>query len=267
MVTQDNPATIQADGSENPVVMEEDAWDDAALLDEVFDKYLKQQSGMNRNLARSKLAFKRRMWKLMLASTHFLKRLLDITGAVLAILGLSPVFIVTWIAIRVEDPGPAFFKQERVGRWGQTFTMYKFRSMVMNADKLKDQLLEQNESGAGVIFKMKQDPRITKVGKWIRKLSIDELPQLYNVLIGDMSLVGPRPPVPREVAEYTLADRRRLDVIPGITGLWQVSGRSDIDFEGQVRLDVEYIRSQSFLNDLVILLKTIPAVLLGKGAY
>jgi lipopolysaccharide/colanic/teichoic acid biosynthesis glycosyltransferase len=139
--------------------------------------------------------------------------------------------------------------------------------MVMNADKLKDELLEQNESGAGVTFKMKADPRITRIGKWIRKLSIDELPQLFNVLRGDMSLVGPRPPVPREVAEYTLADRRRLDVIPGITGLWQVSGRSDIDFEGQVRLDVEYIRSQSLWYDIVILFKTVPAVLLSRGAY
>jgi lipopolysaccharide/colanic/teichoic acid biosynthesis glycosyltransferase len=114
---------------------------------------------------------------------------------------------------------------------------------------------------------MKADPRITRIGKWIRKLSIDELPQLFNVLRGDMSLVGPRPPVPREVAEYTLADRRRLDVIPGITGLWQVSGRSDIDFEGQVRLDVEYIRSQSLWYDIVILFKTVPAVLLSRGAY
>lgn len=247
--------------------MADDPWDDDELLDEVFNKYLKQQSGVSRNMTRWKLAFKRGLWKFFIALSYFLKRLVDVSGAAVAILLLSPVFIVTWVSIRIEDPGPAFFKQQRVGRWGQTFTMYKFRSMVMNADKLKDQLLDQNESGAGVIFKMKQDPRITKTGKWIRKFSIDELPQLYNVLVGDMSLVGPRPPVPREVAEYSLNDRRRLDVIPGITGLWQVSGRSDIDFEGQVRLDVEYIRSQSLWYDIVILLKTIPAVLLGKGAY
>jgi lipopolysaccharide/colanic/teichoic acid biosynthesis glycosyltransferase len=118
-----------------------------------------------------------------------------------------------------------------------------------------------------VLFKMKRDPRITRVGRWIRKFSVDELPQLFNVLKGDMSLVGPRPPLPREVAEYDLAQRRRLDVIPGITGLWQVSGRSDIDFEGQVRLDIQYIRNQGFWSDIVILLKTVPAVLLGKGAY
>ena len=128
-------------------------------------------------------------------------------------------------------------------------------------------MIDQNESQAGVIFKMKKDPRITRVGGFIRKYSIDELPQLFNVLFGDMSLVGPRPPVPAEVQEYSLSDRRRLDVTPGITCIWQVSGRSDIDFEGQVRLDVQYINSQSFINDIIILFKTVPAVLLGKGAY
>jgi lipopolysaccharide/colanic/teichoic acid biosynthesis glycosyltransferase len=138
--------------------------------------------------------------------------------------------------------------------------------MIVNADKMKDTLLDQNESG-GVIFKMKRDPRITRVGRVIRKLSIDELPQLLNVLKGDMSLVGPRPPVPREVAEYELSDRRRLDMVPGLTCLWQVAGRSDIDFEGQVRLDVQYLESQSLKGDIILLLKTIPAVLSGRGAY
>ncbi len=144
--------------------------------------------------------------------------------------------------------------------------MYKFRSMIVNADKVKNELMDQNEAG-GVIFKMKRDPRITRVGRIIRKLSIDELPQLYNVLKGDMSLVGPRPSLPKEVDEYTLSDRRRLEVIPGLTCLWQVSGRSDINFEGQVRLDVQYLESQTFWGDIALLLKTIPAVLLGKGAY
>jgi lipopolysaccharide/colanic/teichoic acid biosynthesis glycosyltransferase len=144
--------------------------------------------------------------------------------------------------------------------------MYKFRSMIMGADQMKDQLLGQNESG-GVIFKMKHDPRVTRVGRIVRKLSIDELPQLWNVLKGDMSLVGPRPPVPKEVDEYEYADRRRLDAIPGITCIWQVSGRSDIDFKGQVRLDVQYIENQSLWSDIKLLLKTIPAVLFGKGAY
>ena len=137
----------------------------------------------------------------------------------------------------------------------------------MNADNIKKELAAYNESGAGVIFKMKQDPRITKVGKIIRKFSIDELPQLINVLKGDMSLVGPRPPLPAEVAEYTLEERKRLHIIPGITCLWQVSGRSDIPFTDQVRLDMQYIQSASFLNDVILLLKTIPAVLTGRGAY
>lgn len=185
----------------------------------------------------------------------------------MAIILLSPLFLITWIAIKIEDGGPAIFRQQRVGRYGKPFTMYKFRSMVPNAEEIKQQLLDKNESGAGVIFKMKRDPRVTKVGRIIRKLSIDELPQLFNVLKGDMSLVGPRPPLPSEVAQYSLQERRRLDVLPGITGLWQVSGRSDIDFQGQVRLDVQYIREQSFWKDILILLKTIPAVLLGRGAY
>ena len=139
--------------------------------------------------------------------------------------------------------------------------------MVVNAEKFKQELADRNESAAGVIFKMKKDPRITRVGKIIRKFSIDELPQLLNVLIGDMSLVGPRPPLPGEVAKYTLEQRKRLHVIPGITCLWQVSGRSDIPFTDQVKLDMQYIQSASFLNDILLLLKTIPAVLTGKGAY
>ncbi len=138
--------------------------------------------------------------------------------------------------------------------------------MILEADQLKEDLLDQNETG-GVIFKMKHDPRITRVGRLIRKLSIDELPQLYNVLRGDMSLVGPRPHPPKEVELYTLTDRRRLDATPGLTCFWQVSGRSDINFETQVRLDVQYIESQSLWGDLKLLLKTIPAVLTGRGAY
>jgi lipopolysaccharide/colanic/teichoic acid biosynthesis glycosyltransferase len=145
--------------------------------------------------------------------------------------------------------------------------MVKFRSMVLNADDLKAALLAQNESGGGVLFKMKRDPRITRVGRVIRKLSIDELPQLFNVIRGEMSLVGPRPALPQEVQRYAQTDRVRLEVKPGITCLWQIGGRSDIDFHGQVRLDVEYIRAQSVWLDLGILLKTVPVVLLGRGAY
>ena len=145
--------------------------------------------------------------------------------------------------------------------------MWKFRSMYIDAEARKAALLAANESSGGVIFKMKRDPRITKVGRFIRKASIDELPQLWNVLIGDMSLVGPRPALPSEVDQYSLADRRRLEVIPGITCIWQVSGRSDIPFPEQVKLDVQYIESSSFWQDILILLKTVPAVILGRGAY
>ena len=139
--------------------------------------------------------------------------------------------------------------------------------MVVNADKIKDQLNGENEIAGGVLFKMKEDPRITFIGKYIRKYSVDELPQLWNVLVGDMSLVGPRPSLPREVAEYSAEDRQRLLVKPGITCVWQVSGRSEISFSGQVQLDLAYIRSSSLATDMKLLLKTIPAVLLGKGAY
>lgn len=210
--------------------------------------------------------FKKYGWIWATESAYFIKRTMDIIGSAVLLVILSPVFLITTLAIKSEDRGAVFYSQTRVGKWGRLFRLYKFRSMIPDADKLKDQLLDQNEAG-GVIFKMKDDPRVTRVGRVIRKLSIDELPQLWNVLKGDMSLVGPRPPVPREVAEYTSSDRRRLDAIPGITCIWQVSGRSEIDFQGQVRLDVQYIESQSVLMDIKLLLKTIPAVLFGKGAY
>ncbi len=206
-------------------------------------------------------------WETTIMLSYLLKRVLDSAVSLLALVMLLPVFILTAVAIWIENPGPVFYVQIRVGLNGKHFRFYKFRSMVMNADNIKKELAAYNESGAGVIFKMKQDPRITKVGKIIRKFSIDELPQLINVLKGDMSLVGPRPPLPAEVAEYTLEERKRLHIIPGITCLWQVSGRSDIPFTDQVRLDMQYIQSASFLNDVILLLKTIPAVLTGRGAY
>jgi lipopolysaccharide/colanic/teichoic acid biosynthesis glycosyltransferase len=206
-------------------------------------------------------------WETTIMFSYLLKRVLDSAVSLLALFMLLPLFILTAVAIWVENPGPVFYVQQRVGLNGKHFRFYKFRSMVMNADNIKKELAAYNESGAGVIFKMKQDPRITKVGKIIRKFSIDELPQLINVLKGDMSLVGPRPPLPAEVAEYTLEERKRLHIIPGITCLWQVSGRSDIPFTDQVRLDMQYIQSASFLNDVILLLKTIPAVLTGRGAY
>ncbi len=211
--------------------------------------------------------FKVKAWETTIRFSYLLKRLLDITVSTAALLALSPLFLLTALAIWIEDPGPVFYVSIRVGCNGRHFRFYKFRSMVINAEKIKKELQAQNESAAGVIFKMKKDPRITKVGSIIRRFSIDELPQLLNVLKGDMSLVGPRPPIPSEVAEYTLEERKRLHVIPGITCLWQVSGRSDIPFTDQVRLDLQYIQSAGFLNDIRLLLKTIPAVLSGKGAY
>ena len=210
---------------------------------------------------------KKLAWRTVVGGTEFLKRTLDIAVSLLSLVLLAPLFALVALLIRLESAGPVLFTQTRVGRWGRVFKMYKFRSMVMNAEKLLAQLKPQNDSGAGVIFKMKQDPRITRIGSLIRKTSIDELPQLWNVLRGEMSLVGPRPALPGEVAEYTLDDRRRLDAVPGITCIWQVSGRSNIDFKGQVRLDAQYIESRSFRLDVVLLLKTIPAVLFGKGAY
>ena len=196
----------------------------------------------------------------------FLKRSLDIGLSLLFLILLSPLFAVIALAVWVEDGGPFVFAQTRVGQNGRQFKMYKIRSMCPDADQRLKELLEKNQLKEGVTFKLKDDPRMTRVGKWLRKYSFDELPQLYNVLIGDMSLVGPRPPVPREVAMYRPADRRRLAAKPGITCVWQISGRSEIDFSGQVGLDVGYIESQSFWRDLKILVKTIPAVLSGRGA-
>lgn len=214
--------------------------------------------------ARRKMA----VWRGTILLARALKRGLDIVGSLGAMCAFSPIFFITALLIKIEDRGPVFFCQNRVGAGGRLFGMWKFRSMVVNADKIKDQLLQVNQHGeAGVTFKMKNDPRITKVGKWIRKLSIDEFPQFYNVLRGEMSLVGPRPPLPREVAIYKASHLRRLRVKPGITCLWQIGGRSEIDFDGQVRLDLQYIRSSSAWFDIVILLKTLPAVLFGKGAY
>ena len=208
------------------------------------------------------------VWRGTILLARVLKRGLDVGGSIAALCLFSPIFLLTTLLIKLEDHGPVFFCQNRVGAGGRLFGMWKFRSMVVNADKIKDRLLQDNQHGqAGVTFKMKNDPRVTRVGKWIRKLSIDEFPQFYNVLRGEMSLVGPRPPLPREVATYKASHLRRLRVKPGITCLWQIGGRADIDFDGQVRLDLQYIRSASALYDIVILLKTLPAVLFGKGAY
>lgn len=184
------------------------------------------------------------------------KRSIDIIGSLFGILMLGFVFIITAIAIKLEDPkGPVFFAQRRIGINGKEFNMYKFRSMITDAEKKLDSLLKQNEV-QGAMFKMKDDPRVTKVGKFIRKKSIDELPQLFNVLKGEMSLVGPRPPLPREVKQYSDYDKQRLQVVPGCTGLWQVSGRSTLGFKEMVDLDIKYIENRSIIFDLNIIIKT-----------
>ncbi|HWD91996.1 MAG TPA: sugar transferase [Verrucomicrobiae bacterium] len=195
-----------------------------------------------------------------------LKRGFDIAASSLALVVLSPLFALIALLVKIEDGGPIFFRQIRVGQFGREFKMFKMRSMCLDAEQRLKEILEKNHHKEGITFKLKDDPRITRVGKWLRKFSLDELPQLYNVLIGDMSLVGPRPPLPREVCKYSLAHRRRLAVKPGITCIWQISGRAEIDFSGQVQLDVDYIESQGFWVDVKILAKTVPAVFSGKGA-
>jgi lipopolysaccharide/colanic/teichoic acid biosynthesis glycosyltransferase len=210
---------------------------------------------------------KRAAWRLVVGGASALKRTVDIVASAAGLLALAPVFAAVAAAIKLTDNGPVLFWQTRVGQWGREFPFPKFRSMCLDAEQKKAELLAANDHGGSVTFKMKRDPRITPVGRIIRKLSIDEMPQLWLVLKGDMSLVGPRPPVPREVAEYTLSDRRRLDAKPGLTCIWQVSGRGDIPFEKQVSLDVDYIESRSLWLDLKLLLQTVPAVLLGRGAY
>jgi len=194
-----------------------------------------------------------------------LKRGLDLFGGLVGLVIATPVLLLAAIAIRLDSPGPILFRQVRAGRNGRRFTMYKFRSMVIDAEARKAELLANNEMG-GPVFKMKRDPRITRVGRFLRKTSVDELPQLFNVLKGDMSLVGPRPPLPSEVEAYEPWQRRRLSVKPGLTGLWQVSGRNQIDFDEWMQMDLHYIDHWSLMLDLKIILKTIPAVLLQRGS-
>lgn len=206
-----------------------------------------------------------RAWGIVVASREPAKRVFDIVGSLFFILVLSPVFIVTYMIIRLQDGGPAIFAQTRVGKWGKHFKFYKFRSMVINAEDLKSQLMRYNEM-KGVTFKMVNDPRITPFGRIIRKFSIDELPQLFNVLKGDMSLVGPRPPLPIEVNQYSNHDLYRLDSTPGITCIWQVSGRNTIQFKDQVKLDMQYIHKRTIWQDIKILMQTAKAVITARGA-
>lgn len=197
---------------------------------------------------------------------YVMKRSLDFILSSLSIIALLPLFLFVAVLIKSDSKGSIIFKQKRVGRNGKFFYMYKFRSMVEKANDMRYKLKEQNEMD-GTVFKMSNDPRVTRVGRFIRKYSIDELPQLINVLMGDMSLIGPRPPLPLEVEQYTGLHWRRLEVVPGITGLWQVSGRSELSFDQWVNLDIYYIENWSLLLDIKILLKTIPVVIKGEGAY
>jgi lipopolysaccharide/colanic/teichoic acid biosynthesis glycosyltransferase len=211
---------------------------------------------------------------------RFVKRMIDIAGSILGCIFFSPFFILIPLLIKATSRGPVFFKQERIGRFGKKFTFLKFRSMVADNDpkihqeyigrliKGKDQPDKKGEGGSGSVYKIKEDPRVTPIGRILRKLSLDELPQLINVLKGEMSLVGPRPPIPYEYEEYDIWHRRRLlDMNPGVTGLWQVKGRSSTNFDGMVRLDIQYINEWSLWLDFKILLLTPRAVLTCKGAY
>ncbi|WP_129675355.1 sugar transferase [Candidatus Chloroploca sp. Khr17] len=219
-----------------------------------------------RSRANQRLRARMLVWSIRTKVVRNLKRALDVSLASAAIVATAPLMIGTVVAIKLDSPGPVIFQQERVGKDGETFGCYKFRSMYVDAERRKAELLAKNEAD-GPVFKMKDDPRITRVGKVIRKLSIDELPQLFNVLKGEMSLVGPRPAIPSEVARYSYEQLGRLNAIPGITGLQQVSGRSNLDFKRWVELDLQYIVEQSLWKDIEILTRTIPAVIFSRGAY
>ncbi|MFC0525307.1 sugar transferase [Pontibacillus salicampi] len=197
----------------------------------------------------------------------FNKRIIDIIGSTIGIIFLFWLFLIIAIIIKMEDPkGPVIFKQKRIGKHGSEFNMYKFRSMVTNAEELLKNLKSESDV-TGAMFKMKHDPRVTRIGKFIRKTSIDELPQLWNVLVGNMSLVGPRPPLEKEVMEYSEYDKTRLKVKPGCTGLWQISGRSNIGFKEMVELDLKYINERNTLLDIKIIFRTIKVIFLSEGAY
>jgi exopolysaccharide biosynthesis polyprenyl glycosylphosphotransferase len=197
---------------------------------------------------------------------HVMKRVMDVAMALGALLALSPLLLVLAVIVRLDSPGPVLFRQDRVGKDGNTFGMFKFRSMVLDAEAHLAALNQQNE-GAGVLFKLRDDPRVTRCGRWMRKYSLDELPQLWNVVLADMSMVGPRPPLAREVNGYERHTHRRLLIKPGITGLWQINGRSDLSWDEAVRLDLYYVENWSIAGDLLILWRTFRAVIRPSGAY
>lgn len=195
------------------------------------------------------------------------KRFIDVVGSSIGLILTSPIMAWATYRIKQEEKGsPAIFAQERIGKDGKPFTMYKFRSMCIDAEERLESLLDQNEI-EGAMFKIKEDPRVTKIGKKLRKTSIDELPQLWNVLKGEMSLIGPRPGLPRELEKYNEYDKQRLLVKPGCSGLWQVNGRNNVNFKGMIDLDVKYIKNQSILSDIKIIFKTIWIMIKPNGAY
>ena len=244
------------------------------ITEKAANRLLQAQTSMGRARLNATAGWKRLTWSAVVNTTFFIKRVIDIVVSIIALIVFSPVLLVLGALVKL-DGGPILFRQTRVGLKGREFKMLKFRSMVVDAEARLQQLLAKNEKASGVTFKMKNDPRVTRIGRFIRKSSLDELPQFWNVLRGDMSLVGPRPPTPREVALYSPADRRRLTVKPGITCIWQVGerkggffeigDRNSIDFPEQVSLDVLYIESQSVWKDIWLLTKTVPAILFGKG--
>jgi lipopolysaccharide/colanic/teichoic acid biosynthesis glycosyltransferase len=236
-------------------------------------RILAAQTRLGRWRLNALLTLQRWTWITFVNGARVTKRTLDLVIASVALVIALPIFALIALLVKL-DGGPVFFRQTRIGYLGREFGMLKFRSMCVNAEAKLAGLLAQNEKAQGITFKMKNDPRVTRVGRFIRRASIDELPQLWNVLTGDMSIVGPRPPLPREVALYSMEDRKRLLAIPGITCLWQVGerhggtfeigDRNRIDFDEQVALDIRYIENQSAPTDLWIMLKTVPAMLLGK---
>lgn len=197
---------------------------------------------------------------------EIIKRIMDVVCSLAALVVLSPIFLITALAIKIEDKGPVIFAQNRAGKDGQPFRMYKFRSMYVDAEKRRNELLAQNEAD-GPLFKIANDPRITKVGRFIRKTSIDELPQLWNILKGQMSIVGPRPLVTYEQSQCNEYQAQRLLVKPGLTCIWQVSGRSDTKFDELIEMDLEYIRNRSLWLDIKLIIKTVVVVFTHKGAY
>ena len=247
--------------------------DDNAIFEFQVRRLLSAQTRMGRFRLALGMLLKRLSWLILINGARFVKRVLDIAIATVALIIAAPIFLLIVFLVKL-DGGPAFFHQVRVGYRGRTFRMMKFRSMCVDAEAKLKELLAKNEKAQGITFKMANDPRVTRVGRFIRKASIDEIPQFINVLRGEMSIVGPRPPLPREVALYSVEDRQRLLAKPGITclwqvgerqgGLWEIGDRNSIDFGEQVALDVRYIEQQSALRDLWIMIKTIPAMLLGK---